>query len=354
MSRLKPDKADARFLRRVIALAVIVAVGVAFYRALELLILAFGSVLGAIVIRAVSDFYQQRLRLSERLAVGGAMVTVLLGIAFLIWLFAVQFGQQINNFVSDLPMIVEELRAAMSTSPVGREIYKAVEAAYAGSRIAQDLSGIAQGSIVIILNTILLLIGALFLAANPGVYRRGLLLLVPPGNRAPFADALDDTGATLSLWLRAQVIQMTTMGVLVGFGLWIAGVPSSAALGLLAGLSEFVPYVGPTAAMIPALALAATQGVGTLIAALIAFAVVRLIQTNFITPFVQQRVIDIPPAITLFAIIGIGYVFGMVGLFFSAALLVVIFTLVRALYLREVLGEDISPPGSGSLPSETP
>ena len=71
------------------------------------------------------------------------------------------------------------------------------------------------------------------------------------------------------------------------------------------------------------------------------FAIVRLIQTNFVTPFVTARVVAIPPAMTVFAIIGIGYVFGIFGLFFSGALLTVIYSLTRSLYLREVLGEDI-------------
>ncbi|MEG3174655.1 AI-2E family transporter [Sphingomonas sp. RB3P16] len=196
------------------------------------------------------------------------------------------------------------------------------------------------------LNCILLLVGALFFAADPAVYRRGALLLVPPSVRPAFADALDDVGTTLRLWLRAELIGMTSMGVLVGGGLWIAGVPSAAALGLLAGLSEFVPYVGPTAAMLPALGIAATAGTGPLIGTLVTYAVVRMIQTNFITPVVQSRVTDIPPAITVFAIIAIGFVFGLFGLFFSAALLVVIYTLVRSLYLRDVLGEDLSDPES--------
>jgi predicted PurR-regulated permease PerM len=138
---------------------------------------------------------------------------------------------------------------------------------------------------------------------------------------------------------------MTTMGLLVGIGLFIAGVPSSAALGLLAAISEFIPYVGPTAAMLPALGLAATESSGAVGGALATYAVVRLIQSNFITPYVQNRVIDIPPAITLFAILSIGYIFGLFGLFFSAAILVAVFTLVRSLYLREVLGEPITRPG---------
>jgi predicted PurR-regulated permease PerM len=134
---------------------------------------------------------------------------------------------------------------------------------------------------------------------------------------------------------------MTTMGVLVGLGLWFAGVPSAAMLGLLTGLSEFIPYVGPVAAMLPALGLAATQGTDAIIGTVATFAIVRLVQTNLITPFVTGRVVKIPPAVTLFAILAIGVLFGAFGLFFSAALVVVLFTLLRSLYLREVLGEPI-------------
>jgi predicted PurR-regulated permease PerM len=341
VNRLKPDAADARFIRRVLILLVIGGVLVAVYRASDLLILAFGSVLGATAISAIADGYQRRLGLRKRIAVPAAMVTTLLVISFLVWLFAVQFAPQVNALVVQLPRLVQQLQAWASQSALGKRLFEAAEVGLAGSQLARDASGLAQGSAELLLNVILLIVGALFIAIDPTVYRRGLLLLVPADKRAVAEDALDDVGHTLRLWLRAQIILMTTMGVLVGLGLWLAGVPSSAALGLLAGLSEFIPYVGPAAAMLPALGLAGTVNTGVVIGALIVFAVVRLIQTNFLTPFVQSRVVDIPPALTLFAIIGIGFVFGLFGVFFSAALLVVIFSLVRSLYLREVLGEPI-------------
>lgn len=342
MKRLVPDDADARFIRRVLILLTVAAVVVALVRAADLLILTFGAVLGAVVIRAIADRYVQ-MGVPKRGSVVSAMLTVVASIAFLIWLFAVQFGPQVEALVRAIPQLVVRLKEWAQGSPVAAKLYDAAEAAFAGSRVARDASGFALGSFELFLNAVLLLVGALFIAADPGVYLRGLLLLVPKGNqRDAVADALADVGMTLRLWLRTQLILMTSMGLLVGFGLWVAGVPSPAALGLLAGLSEFIPYVGPAAAMLPALGLAATGGSGTLIGCLLVFAGVRIIQTNFLTPFVQSRVIAIPPAVTLFAIIGIGFVFGLFGLFFSAALLVVIFTLVRSLYLREVLGEDVA------------
>ena len=341
MKRLAPDADDARFIRRILYVLVVLAVAAALLRAGDILILAFGSVLGAIVIHALADLYRDHLRAPPRVALGLGMASVLGFIAFLVWLFGVQFREQVNTLVTALPGLLEQLAAWLSRSPVGAKIVDAVQSAYAGSRVAQDIGGVVQGAGELLLNCLLLLVGALFLAADPRVYERGFLLLVPPSKRPAIEDALFDVGSTLRLWLRSSLILMTSMGVQIGVGLWLADVPSAAALGLLAGLSEFIPYVGPTAAMIPALGLAATQGTGPVIGTLVTYAVVRLVQTNFITPYVQARVIAIPPAITVFAIIGIGTVFGLFGLFFSAALLVVIFTLVRSLYLREVLGEDI-------------
>ncbi|WP_174286171.1 AI-2E family transporter [Sphingomonas bacterium] len=341
MNRLAPDAEDARFIRRVIILIVIAAVTAALYRAGDLLILAFGSTLGAILIHAIARTYRERLRLPEKVALGLAMLTVLAAIGFLGWLFGVQFRAQVNLLIVRLPDLLKQLAAWASQSPVGAKIVAAVQAAYAGSKAAQDVGGLVQGGGELLVNFVLLLFGSLFFAVEPRKYERGFLMLVPPGKRAAFEDALFDLGSTLRLWLRAEVIQMTTMGLFVGVGLWIADVPSAAALGLLAGLSEFIPYIGPTAAMLPALGLAATNGSGPVIGTLVTYAVVRVVQTNFVTPFVTSRVVSIPPAVTVFAIIGIGTVFGLFGLFFSMALLVVIFTLVRSLYLREVLGEDI-------------
>lgn len=339
MNRLRPDESDRRFIRRILYIVAIGLLLVVAYRAHNLMILAFGAMLGAIVIHAIAEAYR-RFRVPERWSVPLAMLTTVAAVAFLIWLFGVQFGGQINLLVAQTPHLLDQLAAWAGRSPVGAKLVSAVQAAYSGSQAAQDVGGLAKGGAELLLNSILLLVGSLFFAVEPQRYLSGVLLLVPRSRRGAIADAAAEVGRTLKLWLRAELILMTTMGVLIGLGLWISGVPSAAALGLLAGLSEFIPYVGPTLAMLPALGLAAGVGTGPLIGSLVTYVVVRLIQTNFITPYVQNRVISIPPAVTLFAIIGIGVVFGIFGLFFSAALLVVFYTLIRTLYVREVLGED--------------
>lgn len=343
MNRLAPDQDDARYVRRVIWLILIGAIVTALYLARHLVILAFGSVLIAIVIHAIAELYVSRLRVPARGALGAAIATVIAFLALLGWLFGVEFRQQVNTLVVAAPGLLTQLQDYMSQSAVGEKVADAVRAAFAGSRVAQDIGEIARGAGELLLNAVLVLFGAIFFAVDPKVYERGFLLMIPPSKRAAVEDALGDVASTLLLWLRAQLIQMTAMGTMVGVGLWLIGVPSPALLGLLTGLSEFVPYVGPVAAMLPALGLAATAGTDQLLWSLALFAIVRVIQTNFVTPFVTSRVIAIPPALSLFAIIGTGAVFGLFGLFFSGGILVVGFTLARSLYLREVLGEEIPP-----------
>ena len=67
-SRLAPDERDARFIRRVLYVLVIGALAAALFKAGDLLILAFGSMLGAIAIHAIADLWRDHLRVPERAA----------------------------------------------------------------------------------------------------------------------------------------------------------------------------------------------------------------------------------------------------------------------------------------------
>jgi predicted PurR-regulated permease PerM len=341
LKRLAPDADDARFIRRIVLIILIAVLAVALYRIGTLLILAFGSILGAITIHAVADRLHRHLRVPRRYAIGVAMLAALAVTGFLIWLLTVQFGTQINALIVETPQLLARLAAWMSQWAAGAKIVEAVQTGYAGAQATQDLGQIARGGADLVLNVILLIIGAMFFAIEPRRYRDGLLLLAPKEKRDAFRDAFDDLGRNLRLWLRAQIILMILMGVSIGIGLWLSGVPSAAALGLLAGISEFIPYIGPTVAMLPALGLAANAGSGPLIGAIATYVIVRLVQDMIVTPLIQDKVIAVPPAITLFAIVAIGMIFGLAGLIFAAPLLIAIFALTRTLYLRETLGENI-------------
>lgn len=189
--------------------------------------------------------------------------------------------------------------------------------------------------------TLLVIAGGVYFAAQPQLYRSGILYLFPKRKRPLIGSALDDTGEAIKRWLLGTLFSMGLIGTLTGIGLWLLGVPSPVALGLLAGLLEFVPLIGPIAAAIPAILIAFTQSPELALWTLGLFIVIQQLEGNIVQPIVQQYAVDLPPALLLFSVVAGGYLFGIVGILFAAPLTVAAYMLVRRLYVVEALDTDL-------------
>jgi predicted PurR-regulated permease PerM len=110
-------------------------------------------------------------------------------------------------------------------------------------------------------------------------------------------------------------------------------------------LTEFIPLLGPFLGAIPALLVASTDSVSTVLWTAVAFIVVQQVESNLIQPLITRQSVSIPPAVLLFAVIIFGALFGTLGILFAAPLTVVSFVAVKMLYVRETLGEETSVPG---------
>jgi predicted PurR-regulated permease PerM len=147
---------------------------------------------------------------------------------------------------------------------------------------------------------------------------------------------------------------MMTVGVLVGVTLALIGVPSAAALGLFAGLVEFIPFFGPfmaaAAAVLVALAVAPELALWTILA----FVVIQQIENQVLEPLVLQRAASLPTAVTIFSIISFSVLFGLLGALLAAPLTVALAVAVDVFYLRKT--KATNPPGNtsvGTRPSRT-
>jgi predicted PurR-regulated permease PerM len=152
-------------------------------------------------------------------------------------------------------------------------------------------------------------------------------------------------GRALHQWLLATLMAMGLVAVLVALGAWLIGLPSPLALGLFAGLAEFIPVVGPVLGAVPVLLLALTQGAGHFAWALALVLAVQQLEANMITPMIQQRMVEVPPALLLFSIVAFGAVFDLAGVVLAGPLTVVALVAVRMLYQRQTLGERVTVPG---------
>lgn len=182
----------------------------------------------------------------------------------------------------------------------------------------------------------------IYLAAQPSVYLDGFLMLFPEDKRPYAAETAEAVANGLYRWLEGQFISMLLIGLLSALATWLIGLPSPLALGLIAGLTEFIPYAGPVIASIPALLVAATKGPEPTLGAYIA---IHLSEGNIIAPLIQVQMVYIPPAIMLLGIAAMGIIFGIAAVLFAAPIVVVLFVLIKKLYVRETLGEETSLPG---------
>lgn len=351
----KPGPEDVAYLRRLAWTVLVAAVLLMVWRASDLLLLAFGSVLGAVTFRSAGHVIQNWGLTNWRIALSLGTFFVLALFGAIGYLLIIQFGTELAAMLNNLPGTLLQIERGLSTNPVGKAVVQAVDAVAGGRQIADSLSVLVQGMGEILLNLVIVIVGAMFIAGDPRPYRKAVVLMTPAAGRVTMDRALDEMIFALRLWLKAKLITMVAMTVIISACLWMAGLESWAALGLLGGLSEFVPYVGPILAMLPAVGLAAAQGGNVLIHTCIAYIAVRVIEGWMVTPFINRKVVNIPPALTLFTILGVGAVFGIYGVFFAGALLVIAFVAVREFYLRDTLGEDIEgvPGGLGDNPSRT-
>ena len=170
-------------------------------------------------------------------------------------------------------------------------------------------------------------------------------MLLPPAHHARALDALEVTGAALSRWFLGQLATMLLVGVASGAAFWLIGLPSPLALGVIAGATNIVPFVGPILGAIPALVFATVIDLQTALWTLGAVFVIQQLEGNVITPMIQRQAVSLPPALVLFAIVVFGVTFGWLGVFLAVPLSVALSVLVKKLWVRQTLGEPTQVPG---------
>jgi predicted PurR-regulated permease PerM len=182
---------------------------------------------------------------------------------------------------------------------------------------------------------------AVYIAIAPDVYRKGVLHLVPHQSRDRAEEVLSSIGDTLRQWLLARVIAMVLVGIITGTGLALLQVRGAAALGLFAGLMEFVPFFGPIVSAIPGIGIALVDSPEKALWVAVFYVVVQQIESNLITPLLLKSRLDIPPVLTLLAVSALGLVFGVIGMLAAEPLLAAALVATKMLYVRDVVGDDV-------------
>ena len=329
------------YIARVLVTIALVGLAWLTWNYRSLLLLIFGAVLVSVIFGLIAEPINRRLRLPRAIALTIAVLLVLGVFAIALWMFGAEIVRQSEELTELIPQawkILEERLDAWGLADGLRQ-------AMGGSGVMSNLSRMAMSLGGGIADLVLVIVAGIFLAAQPKLYRTGLLKLIPARRRRLAAEAIEESGIALTLWLKGRLVAMAVVGILTGTGLWLIGVPAALTLGLLAAIMDFIPFIGPILAAVPAVLLAVASGPETALWTAGLYLVVQQIEGNIVDPIVQQRMVNLPPAYLLFALVAGGLIFGVPGVILGAPLSVVIFILVKRLYVQEALDTPTEMPG---------
>lgn len=326
-------------LRALIAAALLLVV----WLALDLLAMLFAGLLLAIFLRTLATWLAD----ATGLSVGRALAVVVLALAgsagLAAWMYAPNLADQSDQLTQKLPQAGADLASWLRQYTWGRWLLDQLSSGASNGdvtrRAATALNSLIRGGVAVVV----ILFTGLYLAAEPTVYVRGFLHLIPPRHRLRAAETLYASAHVLRWWLVGQALAMTVVGLAMGIGLAVIGVELAFLLGVLAGLFEFVPLVGPLIALGPALLMALAGGTQQALYVLVLYGIVQAAESYVLTPLVQRKAIKLPPVITISAQVALSWAAGPVGLLIAVPLTAVVLVSTQTLYVQDQLGDRVAP-----------
>jgi len=360
-NRNKRDGVNATVIAQytLVVLGVLVTTAILFFIR-DALLIAFGGVIFAVIINGFARVIRRFIPISRGWSIAAVGVIILLFIGSFGFFFGSQIIEEVDQLTEKLPQQISQLRETISDWPVGDQLMdndqegngEAAEQDENGDQ-ESDLPDGAGGmafqvgiTIVDVLATFgLIIFIGIYFVIDPETYRKGIGLLFTKKRADRITEALETCGNALWSWLSGQFIAMAAVGVVVTAGLMIIGVPLALVLGIIAGLSEFIPIIGPWIGAVPGLLLALSVDAKTALYTAILYVVVQQIESNIMTPLIQQHMVHIPPAVVVLSVVAFGLLFGIAGIILATPLAVIAMVLVGMFYIQDVLGKEVKIPG---------
>jgi predicted PurR-regulated permease PerM len=327
-----------RFAGRVLIALGIAAAFFLLWKLADVLILLFGGVLLATALSTGAQWLDAHTPLTRRWALLLVAVAVAAGVAGVATLIGGRLAGQLGDLYGVVPEALEKLRAWLERYMGEVTLLDAVTN-FDVQATAARFTSFAAVTVTALANMLLVLFLGVYLALDPGLYVRGVLELVPREKRPAVAEALGAAGHALHRWLLGQLVAMGIVAAATFAGLWLLDVPYALSLAFVAGVLEFVPFLGPILAAVPAIVVAFTIGPDSAMAVALLYLGIQQVEGNLLMPLIQRWAVALPPALGILAVVVFGLLFGTLGVLFATPLMVVVVVLMRKLYVERALGE---------------
>lgn len=348
-----------RFIRGLIGLVVIAALGVLLYYLSGVLIPFFVAWVVAYLLYPLVHFFQYRCRLRNRLL--AIVITLLLtcgAVAGFVWIVVPPMIEEFTHLKDVALAYVQKGADNTTIPPAVQHFFRTHAAQYDIEHLLQQKDVMAAikntvpkvwnvlwstaGIIINVAASLIALLYLLFLLTDYEKYANGWINFVPKPRRAFAAQLVSDIEHGMAGYFRGQALVALSNCLMFSVGFLLIGFPMPIGLGCLIGVISFVPYlqvVGFVPATLLALLKAAETGENfwwLLCLVLIVYLVVQVLQDTIFTPRIMGKIMGLPPAIILLALSVWGYALGIIGLIIALP----VTTLMISYYKRYVVGTD--------------
>ncbi|MGA7933461.1 MAG: AI-2E family transporter [Kovacikia sp.] len=314
----------------------------------QILLLLFAAVVLANSLNLLAQWLQKKGLKRSGAVLLSVMFMLLTGVIFF-WLIVPPFTRQFQELFILVPKGINQLNNQVeqwlnqvpsqfnSYLPTVDSLIQQAQPFF--NRLLSSSVAFFSTSLGSILNFLLVIVWGLMLLVNPLAYRQGFIRLFPSFYRRRVDAILLECEVGLGRWIIGALISMGVVALFSWIGLVLIGVPAALAQGVLSGLLNFIPNLGPTFSVVPPMLISLldphTPGLKALLV-LGLYILIQQLESNLLTPYVMAQQVSLLPALTLLGQVFFATLFGFLGLLLAIPLMV-----VCQIWLRRVLIEDV-------------
>lgn len=305
----------------------------------DILLILFAAVVLAWAIEPVAA-RAARYRIPRVVTVVGVYGAVIVLLSVIVTLLIPPVTEQVRSLAQALPGVVAPLQTWLRLPGVDQEIVG--QAQQVLNRVGNSLGNLGLGLVQqtrSILSTavsiIFIFVITFYLVIEKDPLKKMCRLLLPKEHIPYVNQILEKAQRQVGRWVVAQLTLGIIVGGVVGLGLWLLGVPYALVLGIIAGILEIVPAIGPVVAAIPGVIIAATHGWVLGVAALVFYWIVQQLENHLLVPNIMKRAIGLNPLVTLIAVLLGARLVGIAGV-----ILAVPAATILSVFLADVFASD--------------
>jgi predicted PurR-regulated permease PerM len=336
LSQIKVDITSGTIFR-----VVLILLGFAFlYYIADIVVMLLAAAVLAAAIEPVADYLEKYKvpRVGSVLLVYLVLIVITLGA---LTLMVEPLLGQIQQLIQATPRLVGQIHGWL---PEGLQYDRQTVVSGLQSGLSKFGGNLANLSVNIFTQTRVVISGftamifvfvlAFYLASEKNAMKK-FARLVTPKEHLPFVEySLDKAKQKVGKWVVAQLALGLIIGVTVGLGLWVLQVPYALTLGLLAGIMELIPVIGPIIAAIPGVIVGFSQSWLIGLLALALYVVVQQLENNVLVPNIMRKAIGLHPLVTIIAILFGARLAGLVGVILAVPIATII-----SIFLSDIFGE---------------